>query len=175
MLATWNRNKRPFGLYIGRLPKIHSERFRLIHSSQDNLGNDVDQAFQVNATTVAHIQLAVNLARNLNLRLVIKNTGHDFNGRSVGSGALSVWTNSMKDIEFYESYTTPKGSYTGPAMKLGAGIENKEMFAAAEKYGVTAVGGLCSTVGVSGGYLAGGGHGPMTASEGMGSDQVNFN
>lgn len=128
----------------------------------------------MNATTVAHIQLAVNLARNLNLRLVIKNTGHDFQGRSVGGGALSIWTNLNKDIEFYESYTTPKGSYSGPAMKLGAGIQVEEMYIAAEKYGVTAVGGLCTTVGVTGGYLAGGGHGPMSASEGMGSDQVSI-
>lgn len=78
----------------------------------------------------------------------------------------------MKDLEFYETFTSPGGSYTGPAIKIGAGIENKELFAAAEQYGVTAVGGLCTTVGVSGGYLAGGGHGPMTASLGMGSDQV---
>lgn len=36
--------------------------------------------YVVNATNVAQIQLAVNAARNLNLRLVIKNTGHDFSG-----------------------------------------------------------------------------------------------
>lgn len=36
--------------------------------------------FVVNATNVAQVQLAINVARNLNLRLVIKNTGHDFSG-----------------------------------------------------------------------------------------------
>lgn len=127
-------------------------------------------SYIVNATTVAQIQLAVNLARNLNLRLVIKNTGHDFNGRSAGAGSLSIWTYSFKDLEFYQTYTT--ATYSGPAMKIGAAIENKELFAAAEKYGVTGVGGLCTTVGVGGGFLAGGGHGPMTSMLGLGADQV---
>lgn len=33
--------------------------------------------YAVNVSSVAQIQLAVNLARNLNIRLVIKNTGHE--------------------------------------------------------------------------------------------------
>lgn len=127
-------------------------------------------SYVVNATNVAQIQLAVNLARNLNLRLVIKNTGHDFNGRSAGAGALSIWMNSWKDVEFYENYET--SVYSGPALKIGAGLENKELFAAADKYGVTGVGGLCTTVAAGGGYMAGGGHGPMSSSLGLGADQV---
>lgn len=129
-------------------------------------------SYIVNATTVAQVQLAVNLARSLNLRLIIKNTGHDFNGRSAGAGSLSVWTHSLKNLEFYETYKT--ATYSGPAMKIGAGIENKELYAAAEKYGVTGVGGLCTTVGVGGGFLAGGGHGPMTSMLGLGADQVSI-
>lgn len=34
--------------------------------------------YTVNISTVAQIQLAVNLVRNLNIRLVIKNTGHEW-------------------------------------------------------------------------------------------------
>lgn len=129
-------------------------------------------SYLVNATTVAQVQLAVNLARSLNLRLIIKNTGHDFNGRSADAGSLSVWTHSLKNLEFYETYKT--ATYSGPAMKIGAGIETKELYAAAEKYGVTGVGGLCTTVGVGGGFLAGGGHGPMTSMLGLGADQVSI-
>ncbi|KAG8169471.1 hypothetical protein KVR01_000216 [Diaporthe batatas] len=127
-------------------------------------------SYVVNATTVAQIQLAVNLARNLDLRLVVKNTGHDFNGRSAGAGALSIWMNSWKEVQFYENYET--STYSGPALKIGAGLENKELFAAADEYGVTAVGGLCTTVAAGGGYMAGGGHGPMSSSLGLGADQV---
>lgn len=126
--------------------------------------------YVVNATTVAQIQLSVNLARNLNLRLVVKSTGHDFNGRSAGAGALSIWMNSWKDVHFYEKYQT--STYSGPALKIGAGLENRELFAAAEEYGVTGVGGLCTTVAAGGGFMAGGGHGPMTSSLGLAADQV---
>ncbi|KAG6361657.1 hypothetical protein INS49_009884 [Diaporthe citri] len=127
-------------------------------------------SYVVNATNVAQIQLAVNLARNLNLRLVVKNTGHDFNGRSAGAGALSIWMSSWKDVQFYENYRT--STYSGPALKIGSGLENKELFAAADEYGVTGVGGLCTTVAAGGGYMAGGGHGPMSSSLGLGADQA---
>lgn len=48
--------------------------------------------YVVNATTVAHVQATVNFARNTGIRLVIKNTGHDLSGKSLGGGAISVWT-----------------------------------------------------------------------------------
>lgn len=59
-------------------------------------------------------------------------------------------------------------------MKIGTGVETKELYAAAEQYGVTAVGGLCTTVATGGGYLAGGGHSPMSSLLGLGADQVRF-
>jgi FAD/FMN-containing dehydrogenase len=34
--------------------------------------------YVVNVSTAAQVQLAVNFARNLNIRLVIKNTGHEY-------------------------------------------------------------------------------------------------
>lgn len=71
-------------------------------------------SYVVNATNVAQIQLAVNLARNLNLRLVVKNTGHDFNGRSAGAGALSIWMNSWKDVQFYKNFRTSTYSRASP-------------------------------------------------------------
>src|SRR5437016_10793421 len=68
--------------------------------------------YSIAATNVAHIQLAVNFARNANLRLNIKNTGHDFADKSIGAGALSIWTHQLNDIKFYKNYTY--GSYNGP-------------------------------------------------------------
>ncbi|KAM0419046.1 hypothetical protein ACHAPT_011985 [Fusarium lateritium] len=126
--------------------------------------------YSVDAHNVAHIQLAVNFARSNNLRLVIKNTGHDFNGRSAGAGALSIWTHRFKSIEFLKERKT--SSYCGPALKVGAGVVGAELYEAAEKYGVTAVGGEGMSVGYAGGYLAGGGHSPMSPHYGMGADQV---
>lgn len=48
--------------------------------------------YVVNVSTAAHVQAAVNFARNENIRLVVKNTGHDLSGKSLGAGSLSVWT-----------------------------------------------------------------------------------
>ncbi|KAL5601501.1 hypothetical protein BROUX41_002521 [Berkeleyomyces rouxiae] len=127
-------------------------------------------SYVVNATKVYQIQMAVNVARNLNLRLVIKNTGHDFAAKSTGGGSLSIWTHNLKDIQFIKNYN--KGGYTGPALKVGAGVQAYELYAAAKKYGVTAVGGEGQTVGVMGGYIQGGGHSPLSGFYGMAADHV---
>ncbi|KAL2139718.1 hypothetical protein VTI28DRAFT_4756 [Corynascus sepedonium] len=127
-------------------------------------------AYSVAATDVSQIQLAINFARNANLRLVVRNTGHDFNDKSVGAGALSLWTHKLRDIQFLPDYDCR--GYRGPAFKLGSGVMTEEVYAAAEEHGVTVVGGECRTVGIAGGYIAGGGHSPMASLVGMGADQV---
>jgi FAD/FMN-containing dehydrogenase len=127
--------------------------------------------YVVNASNVAQIQLAVNFARNLNLRLVVKNTGHDFNGKASGKGALSIWTHWLKDTKFYSKYKATNG-YVGPAIKVGAGVQVWEAYEFAKANGVTVVGGEAVTVGLGGGYTAGGGHSPLSSMYGMAADQV---
>jgi len=95
--------------------------------------------YSVKVTDAYQAQLAVNLARALNLRLVIKNTGHDFGGKSTGMGALNVWTHHLKHYKFYGKYEAV--NYTGPAFKLGAGIQAFEAYQLAKDYNVTVVGG----------------------------------
>lgn len=98
-------------------------------------------SYSIKVSTVAQVQLAVNFARTLNLRLVVKNTGHDYNGRSTGNGALSLWTHNLKEIKYLSNY---KGdSYSGPAFKVGAGVQGFELYEAADKYGVSAIAGIC--------------------------------
>lgn len=98
--------------------------------------------YSVKATSVSQIQLAVNFARSLNLRLVIRNTGHDFLGKSTGAGSLNIWTHHLKNIELLKDFKSA-GSYSGPALKVGAGVQVFELYEAANKYGYTAVGGEC--------------------------------
>lgn len=97
--------------------------------------------YYVNVTSVAQIQLSVNFARSLDLRLVVRNTGHDYNGRSTGYGALSIWTHGLKELNYVENYTSTE--YSGPVFHVGAGIQGFELLQAAEKYGVSAVAGIC--------------------------------
>ncbi|KAJ0107569.1 hypothetical protein J7T55_007759 [Diaporthe amygdali] len=129
-------------------------------------------AYVVNVTNVAQIQLAVNFARNLNLRLNIKNSGHDFNAKSTGGGSLSVWTLHLQDIEFLgHDYQSSSGA-KGPAFKVGAGITTKQIYDAAHEQGLMVVGGIAGTIGLAGGYTAGGGNGPLINKYGVAADQV---
>ncbi|OTB01910.1 hypothetical protein M426DRAFT_47885, partial [Hypoxylon sp. CI-4A] len=126
--------------------------------------------YVVNATAVRHVQAAVNFARNRNLRLVIKNTGHDLIGRSVGFGGLSIWTHYLKDFQYLPRYSV--GEYRGKAAKVGSGIESWEMFAHMDTHNATMLVAGGYTVGAYGGWITGGGHSALASKYGLGADQV---
>ncbi|OTA95210.1 hypothetical protein M434DRAFT_69740 [Hypoxylon sp. CO27-5] len=126
--------------------------------------------YVVNATNVKHIQAAVNFARSKNIRLIIKNTGHDFGGRSVGAGSLSIWTHHLKQMEFIPSYEL--GPYQGMATHLGAGVESWEEHNFMAANNITFVSPGCGTVGGVGGWMSSGGHTTITSKVGLGLDQV---
>ena len=132
------------------------------------LGNYVRYA--VDASGPADVQKAIAFAASKNIRLVIRNTGHDYLGRSTGAGSLAVWTHHLKDITHVPAY---KGSgYNGPAFKIGAGVQGFELMAASRDKGLVVVGGECPTVGVAGGYTQGGGHSAISTSFGLAADNV---
>lgn len=83
---------------------------------------------------------------------------------------MSIWTHNLKDIVFHPQVNIP--GYTGPALKIGAGVTVREMYKKAEEHGVSALGGICESVGYAGGYIAGGGHTPLSGLYGMGADHV---
>ena len=114
--------------------------------------------YVVKATTVRHIQLAVNFARNQNIRLVIKNSGHDFNGKSIGGYSLSVWTHNLKGIAYDPSYTSPTVSYTGRAVTYAAGVQAYEGSTLMRQKNMVMIVAGGGTVGIAGGFLQGGGH-----------------
>lgn len=97
-------------------------------------------SYVIKAKDVLDIQLGVNFARNDGLRLVVKNTGHDFAGKSAGAGSLSVWTHGLKDVQFFDNYVDESG-YKGPAIKAGAGVQAFELYKFANDHGVIAVAG----------------------------------
>ncbi|KAH8602673.1 FAD/FMN-containing isoamyl alcohol oxidase-like protein MreA [Bisporella sp. PMI_857] len=127
-------------------------------------------AYAVSVRNVAQIQLAVNFARNANIRLVVKNTGHCYLGKSGGAGSLSVWTHNLKDIEFIPNYQN--GNFSGKAFKVGAGVVLRELYQAAHRHDVSVLGGICESVGYAGGYVQGGGHTPLSGLYGMAADHA---
>jgi hypothetical protein len=89
-------------------------------------------------------------------------------GKSTGKGAIGIWTHNLKEIEFI-NYTS--SAYSGPAIKMGAGVQGFEAYAAAYAQGFRVVGGNCPTVGLAGGYTQGGGHSLLASTYGLGADQ----
>ncbi|KAL4931813.1 uncharacterized protein BDV17DRAFT_288397 [Aspergillus undulatus] len=128
--------------------------------------------FVINATTVAQIQLGINFARNTGVRLVVKNTGHDFSGKSGGAGSLSIWTHNLQGIKYIKNFEAPGTNWAGPAFRVGSGVQAYQLFKAAQEHGLMVVGGEGQTVGVAGGYILGGGHSPLSSILGLAADQV---
>ncbi|KAJ5301740.1 hypothetical protein N7508_006603 [Penicillium antarcticum] len=104
-----------------------------------------------------------------NIRLVVRNTGHDYNGKSTGAGALGLWMHNIQDIEFKDYHDV---HYTGRAAKFGAGVQGTEAYRAAEAQGLEIVSGECASVGIAGGYSQGGGHSALSSRYGLAADQV---
>lgn len=98
--------------------------------------------YAINATSAKDVQLGVNFARSNGIRIVIKNTGHDFSGKSGGAGALSIWTHHLKDIQYLPEFVEDSdGGYHGPAFKAGSGVQAWEIYEAAHAKGKIVVGG----------------------------------
>jgi len=131
------------------------------------IGNYVNYAVEV--TSAQDVVEAINFARDNNIRFLVRNTGHDHLGRSTGAGALAAWTHKLKEITVTQ---WSDDLWTGPAIKLGAGVLGYEVTEAAEAAGLVVVGGECPTVGLAGGYIQGGGHSALTTNFGMAADQA---
>ena len=76
--------------------------------------------------------------------MIIRNTGHDFIGRSTGWGALVINTHSFQDVEFIKNWNGP-GGYTGGAVTIAAGVQGRALLrkAVAQNPPVTVVTGEC--------------------------------
>ncbi|KAF2010367.1 FAD-binding domain-containing protein [Aaosphaeria arxii CBS 175.79] len=126
--------------------------------------------YVVNATTVRHIQAGVNFARNRNIRLVIKNSGHDFSGRSIGGHSLSIWVHNLKDFAYHPTYTA--SNYTGRAVSYAGGYQAQDAQVEMARHNMTFIVAGGPTVGIAGGFLQSGGHSGYTSFYGMAADRV---
>ncbi|OOQ84385.1 FAD binding domain protein [Penicillium brasilianum] len=131
------------------------------------IGNLVQYA--VNVSKPEHIIKTLEFTRKYNIRFIVRNTGHDYQGKSTGAGALAVWMHNLKDIEVKN---WSDAHYTGKAAKLAAGVQGIDAFEAAHKEGLRIVGGECPSVGLAGGYSQGGGHSALSSRYGLGADQI---
>ncbi|KAJ8059942.1 hypothetical protein OCU04_011561 [Sclerotinia nivalis] len=127
--------------------------------------------YVVNATSEEQIATAMAWATERNIRIVIKGTGHDLNGRSSGANSLSIWTHNFLKTEFNVSWQVPGSNSTAAVLIAGSGNNLESVYNYGNEVGITIVGGDAKTVGL-GGYLQGGGHGPLSSQYGLGADQI---
>lgn len=129
--------------------------------------------YAVLAESASEIQTAVRFAKRRNLRLVVKNTGHDSMGRSSGPASLQINTNRLKSIETVSDFI-PQGSSVslGQAVTLGAGTLALEVSQVAADEGFNILLGLCTTVGIAGGFILGGGASLLSPTYGLASDNA---
>ncbi|RAH72409.1 FAD-binding domain-containing protein [Aspergillus aculeatinus CBS 121060] len=123
---------------------------------------------------IEDVQATLNFTRSHGLRLVIKNTGHDYKGRSSAPDSLALWTHPYQPpIQLLKNFT-PEGcsAPTGDVIKFGAGQQFKGIYNFVHARGYRVVGGGCDSVGAAGGWITGGGHGLMANELGLGVDNV---
>lgn len=122
---------------------------------------------------------AVTFASRNNIRVVIKETGHDILGRSEGGASLLIWTRYLRNgVEFIENYesTCPAdcddSQWSGAAIRIDGGYTWADVYPVAQANGRVVVGGGTPSVSSTGGWMQGGGHGPASREFGLGADQV---
>ncbi|WQF80674.1 Putative berberine/berberine, FAD-binding domain, PCMH-type, FAD-binding, type PCMH, subdomain 2 [Colletotrichum destructivum] len=127
--------------------------------------------FVLNATTAEQVATAMKWASSRNIRVVVKGTGHDLVGRSSGAYSLSIWTHQFQSIELNSQWPRPLGNGTENVAIVGSGNNWGQLLNATASVGRTLVSGGVSTVGL-GGFIGGGGHGPLSSQYGLAADQV---
>jgi FAD/FMN-containing dehydrogenase len=131
----------------------------------------------IDVQCIEDIQAAFQFAKDAKTPLVIKNTGHDWKGRSSGPGSLALWTHNLRSPEvpivLNRSFKPLNCTNYPPetVLHFGPGETWAGAYQFAEDNEVAVLGGTCGTVGIAG-WLHGGGHSPLTPVYGMGVDNV---
>jgi FAD/FMN-containing dehydrogenase len=116
--------------------------------------------YAVRVRNAAEVAAAVNFAREHELRLVVKGTGHSYLGTSNAPDSLLVWTRGMNEVVLHEAFVGQGCSghvEPTPAVSAGAGAMWIDLYDAVTiKAGRYVQGGGCTDVGVAGLVQSGG-------------------
>ncbi|KAI0708921.1 FAD-binding domain-containing protein [Cerioporus squamosus] len=116
----------------------------------------------------ADVQAAFRFSRHTGVPLVVKNTGHDYSGRSSAPGSLALWISY--DADFISAGCG--ADHRTQAVTFGAGVTQGTLYNFAEKNNLTLPGRAELTLGAAGGYLQGGGHGIFANAFGLAVDRA---
>jgi hypothetical protein len=130
--------------------------------------------YYVDVRDATHISTTLQFSKKHNLRISIKNTGHDFAGRSVGPNTLALWTHNLGNMSFHRNFSASNcpaanGHNIG---ELGAGVVAGDAYRYFGTHGMDITGGYEESVGLAGGFAQGGGVGDFTARYGLMADNA---
>lgn len=129
--------------------------------------------YVVAVESAEEIAAAVKFAQKHHIKLVVKGTGHDYLGRSNAANSLLIWTHNMREVQLIDNFTPkgcPSSQKVSHALSALAGNRWIEAYGKAivEK-GLYVQGGGCTSVGVAGGFIQGGGFGSFSKKFGTGA------
>ncbi|MFZ0668018.1 MAG: FAD-binding oxidoreductase [Acidimicrobiales bacterium] len=118
----------------------------------------------VAAESSKDVAAAVRFAKDKQIGIVVKGTGHDYLGRSSNPDSLLIWTHKMRDIIIHDDFTPVGVEQEGgvPAITFGAGTRWLEAYQALAPTGRYVQGGGCTSVGAAGGFTQGSGFGSFS-------------
>jgi FAD/FMN-containing dehydrogenase len=125
--------------------------------------------YYVDVRNTSHISAALQFAKVHNIRISVKNTGHDFFGRSTVPNSLAIWTHNLKNLDFHQSFTAhncPSANAQNVG-EMGAGVIAGDAYRFFNSHGVDITGGYEESVGIAGGFGQGGGVGDYTTTYGL--------
>jgi FAD/FMN-containing dehydrogenase len=96
--------------------------------------------------------------------------GHDFNGKSIGGHALSIWVHNLKGLNYHADYTT--SAYRGRAVAIGGGTQAQDARTIMARNNATLLTAGGANVGLAGGFFQGAGHSSYTSYYGLAADHV---
>ncbi|KAE9397912.1 FAD-binding domain-containing protein [Gymnopus androsaceus JB14] len=131
--------------------------------------------FAIDVRNATDVLRGLEFSKEYNISLAIKNTGHDYKGRSGGPGALALWLHNLKSIEFAPNFipqNCPSAMRTEYAVTVGAGVQFSDLIPFATEHNITIPSGGDLSVGAAGGYPQGGGHGILSNVYGLAADRV---
>jgi FAD/FMN-containing dehydrogenase len=116
--------------------------------------------YAVKARNTADVAAAVKFAREHRLRLVVKGTGHSYQGTSCAADSLLVWMRAMNEVTLHDVFV-PSGCAgkvpPAPAVTAQPGAMWIDLYhAVTSQAGRYVQGGGCTTVGVAGLVQSGG-------------------
>ncbi|OCK96418.1 FAD-binding domain-containing protein [Cenococcum geophilum 1.58] len=130
--------------------------------------------YYVEIHSAADVLATFSFAKRTGIRLSVKNSGHDYMGRSSQRGSLALWTRKLTNLSYSSSFV-PAGcsaNASTPAITTGAGANFDDIYTFAHRQNVTFIGGYAATIGASGGWVMGGGHSILSPVYGLGIDRV---